>query len=139
VRYYKQLDDKIIRLGFPATKMNELLEQAKQKGYALNEISVGKVMEFSATEGSAPATMGTPEAYGMFKHEQIDRHAFEQQEALVKTQTKNTQAVGGFSQQQGWLYGEIRNYRVANHSPVECMNFILELQAKIGIDQLNNE
>jgi hypothetical protein len=112
-KHFKGLNSDVVYLGFPNTAISELLSLAKSKGYTVD--SQEKLITIRGIES-------------------LD--GFEQWKAVIPYQMTGDNSKGTLSEPEekydSGLVARIRKFPVAERTPIECQQFVTELQNTIN-------
>jgi len=105
-KYYKNVNAEVVYCGFPGNTLNEILKLAKNKTISKND----KQITISGFE--------------------LNKQEFKLWKDNIEI-VKNEKDQTGFENLSG-LSDKIRNFRVANKTPIECQQFLIELQNELA-------
>jgi len=116
-QYIKKLNKEVISIGFPISVLENVKSLAKEKGYEVKQNDNGEIIRINtgvSCEGS-----------------------FEEWKNSIKArlpiQNNNKQASNcSFDRRKEAIIEKLKEYSLANHTPIETMQFIMQLQRELA-------
>lgn len=115
-KYYKVINDTLAFLGFPESVLKNVISIAKEKGYAVEENTDGLTIRIKTT--------GLAE--GSFKEwkNNVCYSAARNADEMVSMVSLSNNEVN--------IIQKLRGYPVADHTPIETMQFVMRLQKDLA-------
>lgn len=118
MKYYKNIQANMVYLGFPDTALNSILEQCEKKGFRVN-----RNKELIEIDG-----------FGVIKGFDNWKNQYEENQLTVAEQNigynKSIQPVITVSKKN--IEKMILNFPIASKSPMECQQFLYEIQNRLN-------
>jgi hypothetical protein len=116
LRYYKNINMNVISIGFPDVALANLIDKRKINFQSAMNISID--MEKKLEE----------EAFNEWKSKAILLNSLVEKEMQSKERKQEKNATGN---EDGYLRMAIRSFPTADRTPMECMQFLVEIQKLI--------
>ena len=109
-KFYKNVNSEIIYLGFPNNSLEQILQTVNEKNVQKNEKQI------------------------IINNYQFDISQFiswKNKISIIKN-SKNPETFEKFQQPENNIFKKIRNYPIASKTPIECQQFLIEIQKEIN-------
>ena len=117
-KYYKNIQAKMVHIGFPYTVLDSTLEQCKKKGFKINRSE--NLIEISGFEGG--------EGFDNWKSQfQEITPSVAENKAGYAISKRPLQDVD-----METVEDKLRQFPIANKTPMECQQFLFKLQEQIN-------
>ena len=113
-QYIKKVNKEIVSIGFPVSVLENIINIAKEKGYEIEQneniirISINETYEGSFEEWKNNIAMQSPTQNDKNYVSNIDKR----KEEIIE---------------------KLKGYSLANHTPIETMYFVMELQKELAV------
>jgi hypothetical protein len=113
-QYIKKVNKEIVSIGFPVSVLENIINIAKEKGYEIEQneniirISINEICEGSFEEWKNNIAMQSPTQNDKNYVSNIDKR----KEEIIE---------------------KLKGYSLANHTPIETMYFVMELQKELAV------
>lgn len=114
-QYIKKVNKEIVSIGFPVSVLENIINIAKEKGYEIEQneniikIITNEICEGSFEEWKNNIVMKTP------------------------IQSDKNNNVSTIDKRKEEIIEKLKGYSLANHTPIETMYFVMELQKELAV------
>ncbi len=109
-KFYKNVNSEVVYLGFPNNSLNQILQTVNEKNIQKNEKQI------------------------IIDNFQLEINKFEQWKNKISIiqNSKSSETFEKLQQQENNIINKIRNYPIASKTPIECQQFLIEIQKEIN-------